>query len=138
MVRSGEMAGAVDAQLSLPNPFSSTAAPRRPTTTAAPGYPPAEMPRSTTWSTFSSRAADMPTSVGGLLGKPSPPAVASTTPVKKGTKRNRGLRDAGRPPRGQAGGTRQREGTAERDCGPGRSTQAATSAYLSGRPDVPG
>src|SRR5829696_8178809 len=55
-----------------PNPFSQTVAPLRPTTTAAPGYPPALIPRSTTRSMFARRAADMPTALGAFAGKPSP------------------------------------------------------------------
>src|SRR5438034_6870103 len=62
-------------QESLPNPLSKTAAPFLPTTTAAPGYPPALMPRSTTRSIALRRLLDMPTDVGDLTGRPSPALV---------------------------------------------------------------
>src|SRR5438045_7695292 len=56
---------------SLPKPCSNTAAPFLPTTTDAPGYPPALIPRSTTRSMALRRLLDMPTSVGDLTGRPS-------------------------------------------------------------------
>src|SRR6185312_12584213 len=62
-------------QESLPNPLSNTAAPFLPTTTAAPGYPPALIPRSTTRWIAASLLLDMPTSVGDLTGRPSPARV---------------------------------------------------------------
>src|SRR3990170_6799861 len=68
-------AALVGTQESRPKPFSITAAPFLPTTTAAPGYPPALMPRATTRSIASRRVEDMPTSVGGLTGSPSPARV---------------------------------------------------------------
>src|SRR5215472_6598075 len=76
MVRSAET-GALDfSQPRRPNPRSTTAAPRRPTTTEAPGKPPAVMPRSTTWSIIASRSLDMPTAFGVLVGSPPPEAGA--------------------------------------------------------------
>src|SRR6476469_7970188 len=65
----------LELQESLPNPFSKTAAPFLPTTTEAPGYPPALIPRSTTRSMAARRELDMPTSVGDLTGRPSPARV---------------------------------------------------------------
>ena len=62
-------------QDSFPKPFSNTAAPFRPTTTEAPGYPPALIPRSMTRSMAPRRFSDMPTSVGDLAGRPSPARV---------------------------------------------------------------
>src|SRR5688500_153537 len=61
-------------QVRLPNPFSQTVAPRRPTTTAAPGKPPERMARATTWSIFWSRLDDMPTAEGALEGSPPSPS----------------------------------------------------------------
>src|SRR5438477_7967608 len=65
----------VSLQESLPNPLSKTAAPFLPTTTAAPGYPPALIPRSTTRWIAARRLLDIPTSVGDLTGRPSPARV---------------------------------------------------------------
>src|SRR2546423_10703262 len=65
----------VSLQESLPNPLSKTAAPFLPTTTAAPGYPPALIPRSTTRWIAARRVLDIPTSVGDLTGRPSPARV---------------------------------------------------------------
>src|SRR6185295_3109772 len=75
MVRWASTPTLLELQESLPNPFSKTAAPFLPTTTAAPGYPPALIPRSTTRSIAASRLLDMPTSVGDLTGRPSPARV---------------------------------------------------------------
>src|SRR3954453_20064796 len=75
MVRWASTAVLLSLQESLPNPFSKTAAPFLPTTTEAPGYPPALIPRSTTRSMAASRLLDMPTSVGDLTGRPSPARV---------------------------------------------------------------
>src|SRR5579872_2754218 len=73
----GETCGLDDFQSMRPNPFSQTTAPLRPTTTAAPGDPPARIPRCTTRSMTRRRAADMPTEAGALTGSPpSPPAMA--------------------------------------------------------------
>src|SRR5262244_2363214 len=76
MVRSALTGALLRSQLSFPKPFSHTAAPRRPTTTAAPGYPPAEIPRWTTRSTTASRWLDMPTDLGAFIGRPPPPSCA--------------------------------------------------------------
>src|SRR6185312_10132837 len=76
-VSPGETCGLDDFQSVRPNPFSQPTAPLRPTTTAAPGKPPARIPRCTTRSMTRRRAADMPTEAGALTGSPpSPPAMA--------------------------------------------------------------
>src|SRR6266550_7695356 len=75
MVRWASTGVLVSLQESLPNPFSKTAAPFLPTTTEAPGYPPALIPRWMTRSIAASRLLDMPTSVGDLTGRPSPARV---------------------------------------------------------------
>src|SRR4051812_32415552 len=64
------------AQSMRPKPFSQTAEPLRPTTTAAPGKPPALIPRVTTRSMVSRRLADMPTVAGAATGNP-PSTVAT-------------------------------------------------------------
>src|SRR5215213_10610412 len=64
---------------SLPKPFSQTVAPLRPTTTDAPGYPPALMPRWTTRSMASRREEDIPTASGALTGRPSLPFASVRT-----------------------------------------------------------
>src|SRR5450432_2979679 len=70
------------AQSMRPKPFSHTAAPLRPTTTAAPGNPPALMPRVTTRSIVSSRFADMPTVAGAATGSPpSETAIMATAAI---------------------------------------------------------
>src|SRR5215831_14740962 len=80
MVRSAET-GALDfSQPRRPNPRSTTAAPRRPTTTDAPGNPPAVMPRSTTWSIIAKRSADIPTAFGALVGSPPPETTTAGVP----------------------------------------------------------
>src|SRR5215211_4697034 len=64
---------------SLPKPFSQTVAPFRPTTTDAPGYPPALIPRWTTRSMASRREEDIPTAAGALTGRPSLPCTSVRT-----------------------------------------------------------
>src|SRR3954465_9951913 len=75
MVRWASTAVLLELHESVPNPFSKTAAPFLPTTTEAPGYPPALIPRSTTRSMAPRRLPDMPTSAGDLTGRPSPARV---------------------------------------------------------------
>ncbi len=77
MVRSALTSGDSDVQPRWPKPFCMTAAPRRPITTEAPGYPPAVMPRRTTRSMVARRSADMPTARGDRTGSFSV-AAAST------------------------------------------------------------
>src|SRR5678816_630976 len=54
-------------------------------TTEAPGYPPALMPRMTMRSIDARRAADMPTDLGVLTGKPSDAASATYAPRRIST-----------------------------------------------------
>src|SRR6188474_3222723 len=70
---------------SLPNPFWKTAKPLRPTTTEAPGYPPALIPRATIRSMDASRVADMPTDFGVLTGNPSDAASETHAPRRMWT-----------------------------------------------------
>src|SRR5687767_4789469 len=70
---------------SLPKPFSQTVAPLRPTTTDAPGYPPALIPRWTTRSMASRREEDIPTASGALTGRPSLPARVRTVTMTLST-----------------------------------------------------
>jgi hypothetical protein len=63
----------------LPNPFSHTEAPRRPTTTTPPGKPPALIAREITELIFASLVADMPTAPGDLEGSP----PSSPLPVRR-------------------------------------------------------
>src|SRR4051812_1303827 len=87
-----------------PNPFSHTADPRRPTTTDAPGYPPAVIPRWITWSIVARRSADIPTVVGLATGKPSPWAKAANATVEK-RRENNGESGLGSGDSGQEGET---------------------------------
>src|SRR4026207_1762723 len=64
---------------SVPRPFSQTAGGLGPTTTDAPGYPPALIPRWTTRSMASRREEDIPTASGALTGRPSLPCTSVRT-----------------------------------------------------------
>src|SRR5436190_24071862 len=92
MVRAATTGELPLSQLSFPKPFCHTAAPRRPTTTAAPGYPPAEMPRSMTWSILASRSLDMPTARGVFTGRP-PPSLVATVSAENNRNSTYGLLD---------------------------------------------
>src|SRR5450432_749963 len=86
------------AQSMRPKPFSQTAAPLRPTTTAAPGKPPALIPRVTTRSIVSSRFADMPTVAGAATGNPpSEAAIVATAAISVISTRRPQLKNDGAP-----------------------------------------
>src|SRR6185503_19092604 len=86
MVRSADTEGLDGVQPNLPKPFSKTENPLRPTTTAAPGYPPDLIPRLTTRSITANRAADMPTVFAGRAGSPSDGASTTEITVKRASK----------------------------------------------------
>src|SRR5580700_10544241 len=79
MVLSAETCALEISHESRPKPCSHTRAPLRPMTTAAPGNPPAFMPRAITLLMASRRRSDMPTALGLFTGNPDDAIAAATT-----------------------------------------------------------